>query len=57
VRHFQLLFIAAIFAVTAAGSALARRLALPRPDWLWRLAPHGIGGMASYWVIVRIAAF
>jgi hydrogenase/urease accessory protein HupE len=53
----QLLFIGAIFVVAAAGRWLACRLALPRPAWLWRVAPYGIGGIASYWVMERLAAF
>ncbi len=53
----QLLFIGAIFAVAACGRVLVRRLSLPQPPWLWRVAPYGIGGMASYWVLERLAAF
>jgi hydrogenase/urease accessory protein HupE len=53
----QLLFIAAIFAVTAAVRWAARQLALSAPGWLWRVPPYVIGGIASYWVLERIAAF
>jgi hydrogenase/urease accessory protein HupE len=53
----QLLFIAAVFAVVAGGRWLARHVALPQPRWLWRVTPYAIGGIASYWVIERVAAF
>jgi hypothetical protein len=53
----QLLFIAAVFAVFAVGRWTVRRAALPRPPWLWRFPPYAIGGIASYWVIERVAAF
>jgi hydrogenase/urease accessory protein HupE len=53
----QLIFIAAVLAVLAAGRWLGRRLALAPPAWLWRIPPYAIGGLASYWVVERIAAF
>jgi hypothetical protein len=53
----QLLFIAAILAVTTGARWLARRLAVTAPAWSWRVAPYTIGGVASYWVFERIAAF
>lgn len=53
----QLLFIAAIFAVTAAARRVVRQLALTAPAWVWRIPPYTIGGIASYWVFERIAAF
>jgi len=53
----QLLFIAAVFAVIAAARWIARRVRVPRPDWLWRLPPYAIGGIASFWVLDRVAAF
>jgi hypothetical protein len=49
----QLLFIGAVLAV----GAVVRRLALPWPAWAWRLAPWGIGTLAAYWTIERVAAF
>jgi hypothetical protein len=44
------------------GSALLAMAALRRwmsrlPPWSWRIAPYGIGGCASFWLIARIAAF
>ncbi len=49
----QLLFIAAVLAI----GTLIRRLALPWPRWGWRVAPWGIGTLAAYWTIERVAAF
>jgi hydrogenase/urease accessory protein HupE len=53
----QLLFIGAVLAVLAAGRAAARRLAWTAPAWLWRVVPYAIGGLASFWVVERVAAF
>lgn len=44
------------------GSALLLLAALRRwmsrlPPWSWRIAPYGIGGCASFWLIARLAAF
>jgi HupE / UreJ protein len=49
----QLLFIASVFTVVAA----ARRVAVPWPVWTPRLAAYGIGCVAAYWTIERIAGF
>ena len=53
----QLLFIGALFTVAAAARWLARRLAIATPQWMWRLPPYAIGGVASYWVLERVASF
>lgn len=53
----QLLFIAVVLAVLAAGRWTLRRVALPSPPWVWRVTPYAIGGIASFWVIERVAAF
>lgn len=53
----QLLFIAAIIAVVAGARWTLRRLAYQAAPWMWRIAPYAIGGIASYWVLERIAAF
>lgn len=53
----QLLFIAFVLAVLAAGRQLQARLKLPAPGWLWRAAPYAIGGVASFWVFERVSAF
>jgi len=47
----QLLFIAAVFVAWA----VLRRLRLP--DWAWRVPVYGIGAMAAFWTIDRIAGF
>jgi len=53
----QLMFIAAVFAVSAIGRWVAGRFSISAPRWLWRIPPYAIGGIASYWVIERVAAF
>jgi hydrogenase/urease accessory protein HupE len=53
----QLMFIAAVFAVIAMGRWIGQRAIVPQLRWLWRIPPYAIGGMASYWVIERVAAF
>ena len=47
----QLLFIAAVF---LAWSVLRR---IEWPQWAWRLPVYGIGAMAGFWTIERIAGF
>jgi hydrogenase/urease accessory protein HupE len=49
----QLLFIAAIGVVVIA----ARRAKLPQPVWVWRVPAYGIGAVAAFWAIERIAGF
>lgn len=53
----QLMFIAAVLALIAMGHAVARRVALPQVRWMWRVPPYAIGGIASYWVLERVAGF
>lgn len=53
----QLLFVGVVLAVIAAAWHAGQRLRLPQPRWLWRLASYGIGGLASFWLIERVAAF
>jgi hydrogenase/urease accessory protein HupE len=53
----QLLFIAAVLAVVAGARRAVTRFGWPYPGWLWRLPPYAIGGLASFWVIERLAAF
>ncbi len=53
----QLIFIAAVFTVIGITRWSARRFSVRRPVWLWRISPYTIGGVASYWVFERIAAF
>jgi hydrogenase/urease accessory protein HupE len=47
----QLLFIAAVFAVSF---VLGR---IPFPAWAWRVPVYGIGTMAAFWTIERVAGF
>jgi hydrogenase/urease accessory protein HupE len=53
----QLIFIAGVLAVIVAGRSIALRPRLSLPSWLWRLPPYAIGGLASFWVVQRLAAF
>ena len=53
----QLLFVAAVLAAIAVGWRAGRRFRLPQPAWLWRITPYGIGGLASFWLLERLAAF
>jgi hydrogenase/urease accessory protein HupE len=53
----QLLFIAAVFTLTAAARRITRRIRVPQLPGLWRVPPYAIGGIASYWVLERISAF
>jgi hydrogenase/urease accessory protein HupE len=53
----QLLFVGAVLAVFAVGRRAGQRLRLPQPSWLWRIAPYVIGGLASFWLVERVAAF
>ena len=49
----QLLFVAAVLVLVAA----LRRIATARPAWLWPAPAYGIGAVASYWLIARVAAY
>jgi hydrogenase/urease accessory protein HupE len=53
----QLTFIAAVFGLVALIRWTTRSVEFPRLVWLWRVPPYLIGGIASYWVIERIASF
>ena len=53
----QLLFVGAVLAAIAIGWRVGRRLRLSQPVWLWRIAPYAIGGLASFWLVERVAAF
>lgn len=53
----QLLFIAAVLAFIWLSRQAVRRLGLPSVNGLWRVVPYAIGGVASYWLFERIAAF
>jgi len=49
----QLLFIAAVGVMIV----VARRLPLPQPTWVWRVPAYGIGAVAAFWSIERVAGF
>jgi hydrogenase/urease accessory protein HupE len=53
----QLLFVGAVLAAIAVGWRAGQRLLLPQPAWLWRITPYTIGGLASFWLVERVAAF
>jgi hydrogenase/urease accessory protein HupE len=53
----QLLFVGAVGAFSAVGLRAVERLRLPQPAWMWRVPPYVIGGLASFWLIERLAAF
>ena len=53
----QLMFVGAVLTVIAVGWRTAQRLRWSQPVWLWRLAPYGIGGLASFWLVERVTAF
>ena len=51
VGHFS--FVAAAVLSIAAARKWLENL----PAWSWRVPPYAIGGMASYWLIARLAVF
>ena len=53
----QLIFIAVVLGTLAVARRIVRRLKIDVPSWWWRVPPYAIGGIASYWVIERAAAF
>jgi hydrogenase/urease accessory protein HupE len=53
----QLLFIASVFAVMGFARQLTRRIGVSQPAWAWLVPPYAIGGVATFWLIQRIAAF
>jgi hypothetical protein len=46
-----------MLAVIGACRRIGQGLKLSPPSWLWRVPPYAIGGMASFWVVQRVAAF
>jgi hydrogenase/urease accessory protein HupE len=53
----QLLFVASVLALIAAGRSLAQAFQLRQPDWLWRVGPYAIGGLATFWLVERVTGF
>jgi hypothetical protein len=53
----QLIFVASVLALIAAGRFLTQSFQFRQQDWLWRLAPYAIGGLASFWFVERVTGF
>jgi hydrogenase/urease accessory protein HupE len=53
----QLMFVASVLALMAAGRSLAQGFQWRQPDWLWRIGPYAIGGLATFWLVERVAGF
>jgi hydrogenase/urease accessory protein HupE len=53
----QLLFIAIVLGALAIARRIGRHLQIDAPSWWWRVPPYAIGGIASFWVLQRVAAF
>ena len=53
----QLIFIAGVLIAVNAARGIARSLKIDAPSWGWRVPPYAIGGIASFWVVQRVAAF
>ncbi|MFN7571629.1 MAG: HupE/UreJ family protein [Betaproteobacteria bacterium] len=53
----QLLFVGAVLAALAGWRRLLSGLRMPRPAWAPMAAAYAIGGLASFWLIERIASF
>jgi hydrogenase/urease accessory protein HupE len=49
----QLIFVCAALAIMA----MVRRLPLARPRWAGLAAAYGIGGIAAFWMLQRVATF
>jgi hypothetical protein len=52
-----LIFIAVVLGAIAVARRIARRLKFEAPSWWWRVPPYAIGGIASFWLVQRVAAF
>jgi hydrogenase/urease accessory protein HupE len=53
----QLLFVASVLALIAGGQTLAQSFQWRQPDWVWRVGPYAIGGLASFWLVQRVTGF
>ena len=53
----QLLFVGAVLTGIFVGWRAGQRIRFPQPAWLWRITPYAIGGLASFWLVERVAAF
>jgi hydrogenase/urease accessory protein HupE len=53
----QLTFVGLVLTALALARRAASRTGISTPAWAWRVAPYGIGSLAAFWAIQRIAAF
>ena len=53
----QLMFVGAVSALIAVAFRAAQGLRIPDFPWARRIPPYAIGGLASFWLIERIAKF
>ena len=53
----QLLFITTVLGLIVIGRRLVRGIPWRQPEWLWRVPPYAIGGVAMFWVIQRISVY
>ena len=54
----QLIFIAVVLGChRRRAPASPAALKFDAPSWWWRVPPYAIGGIASFWVVQRVAAF
>jgi hydrogenase/urease accessory protein HupE len=53
----QLLFVAVVLAAKRLVTWLVDRAPTRQQEIFWRIPPYVIGGLASYWVVQRLAAF
>jgi hydrogenase/urease accessory protein HupE len=51
VGHFSFVAVAVLLI------AAIRQWTIKFPSWSWRVAPYAIGGVAAYWLIVRLVEF
>jgi hypothetical protein len=49
----QLLFIAGVGILVS----IARGIKIPQPTWAWRVPAYGIGAVAAFWSVERVASF
>jgi hydrogenase/urease accessory protein HupE len=49
----QLLFVGTVLVLYS----IARRIHPTTPEWAWRIPTYAIGGVATYWVIDRVAGY
>jgi hypothetical protein len=53
----QLFFIAAVLVTVALARQVAHYFNARQLNWVWRIPPYTIGGVAMSWVIQHVASF